>query len=289
MLFLFSLHLTLLPLTSVPVKLSPASLSALSGLLPLILDPLVCALPNFFHISVALHLLLSLLSIDCESVSGLFFRLLKCQPRFLRVVPLFESFLKKDIISEHTDSVFIRNPHQRAWLDNHLSPEEVIWRRTNGVDSQSVLRLVLGIIQKLCHGVNCLFQNFFRHQNTSRPLTPDSAQRLRVVEEFNPNNPDSIDFIRLFCDFTFSSALMFCRKVLGGLTRNQPEGALSAHGGLLAVQQPPVQALRLPRKGLPRPRHVLRDPLPPGQRPQPQQPRHPRRPLQAASARPQRA
>jgi hypothetical protein len=144
-----------------------------------------------------------------------FFSLLHNDPKFLRVVPLFESFLKKDILSEHTDSIFLRNPHKKAWLNNNLSAQEIIWRESQQIDSQFILRLILRIIQKLCHGVNFRFQDFFRHQNTGSPKSQNNGSRLRVVEEFNPNNRDSMDFIKLFCDFTFSSSLMFCNKVLG--------------------------------------------------------------------------
>ena len=196
------------------VSLSPSSLKTLSILLPLILHPLIEQMQNYFHISISLQILLALISIDCESVSNLFFSLLQNDPRFLKIVPLFESFLKKDILSEHTESLFTRNPHKKAWLDNNLSPQEIIWRESLQINSQFILRLILQIIQKLCHGVNLRFQNFFRHQNTFLSITSIN-NRLIVVEEFNPNNPDSMDFVKIFCDFTFSSSLMFIKKVLG--------------------------------------------------------------------------
>jgi hypothetical protein len=195
--------------------LTPSSFDILSSLLPLILFPLVSPQINYFHISISLQLFLSLISIDRESTTSVFFSLLHSNPQFLRVIPLFESFLKKDILSEHTDSIFLRNPHKKAWLNNNLSAQEVIWRESQQIDSQFILRLILRIIQKLCHGVNSRFQDFFRHQNTSCPQSTNPKMRLRVVEEFNPNNPDSMDFVKLFCDFTFSSSLMFCNKVLG--------------------------------------------------------------------------
>lgn len=206
---------TLLPLSQKKLKLAQCSVTALSNLLPLVLKPLISPQKNHFHISISFQLFLSLISIDCESTTSLFFSLLKSDPRFLCIVPLFESFLQRDILTEYTDSLFLRNLKKEAWLNHHLSPQEIIWRKSVAIDSQHILRLILQIIQTLCHQVNTRFQNFFRHQNTSLESLPERPETVRVVEEFDPNNPDSMDFVNLFCDFTFSSSLMFCNKVLG--------------------------------------------------------------------------
>ena len=70
--------------------------------------------------------------------------------------------------------------------------------------------------------MNTQYQDFFRHQNTAKILEEeeedlDSSSKQRFIDEFDPNNPDSMDFIQCFCDFTFSTALHFTKKASGML------------------------------------------------------------------------